>query len=115
MMEKLGSCSEKLDMGDPFLNYFTLVRGGGAVLRHHRDPRYSSPERSSAIIPTRTRSTRVFTLHALWPFLWSGPWRTGTSTGGGSRTNPPRLVQSQRPTRTNWRICGAASQSSKTA
>ena len=82
------------------------------IIAIHDIPAQSGVPPSS---PTRTRSTRVFTLHALWPFLWSGPWRTGTSTGGGSRTNPPRLVQSQRPTRANWRICGAASQSSKTA
>ena len=66
-------------MGDPFLNYFALVsacfRGGGAVLRHHRDPRHSVHDREIAPPPHQDAIyaagwVSLFTLHALWPFLW---------------------------------------------
>ena len=84
-MEKLGSCSEKLDMGDPFLNYFTLVRGGGAVLRHHRDPRYSSPERSSAIIPhadaihAGVHAARAVAVPLVWAMAYRHEYGWGVS------------------------------------
>jgi hypothetical protein len=110
-------------MGDPFLNYFALfllifvvvVLFYGIIAIHDIPAKIAESRHhphQDAIHAAGWVS--LFTLHVLWLFLWI--WAmTPLIAAGGSRLNLPGLARSRRSTRASWRICAAASRSSKAA
>ena len=99
-------------MGDPFLNYFALfllffvvVVLFYGIIAIHDIPAHIAEARDhphqDAIYAAGWVS--LFTLHALWPFLWIGRWRTVPSAAGGSRRRPAGVIRNRGPTRASWR------------
>ena len=111
-------------MGDPFLNYFALfllvfvvvvlfygiiaIHDIPAKIAESRDHPHQDAIHAAGWVS-------LFTLHALWPFLWIwamayrpergwGISHQSAADGGDQRTNPA-----------SWRICAGGSRSLKTA
>ncbi len=105
-------------MGDPFLNYFALfllifvvvVLFYGIIAIH--DIPYMIAEardhpHQDAIHAAGWVS--LFTLHALWPFLWIWAMAYRPERGWGFSSDiGGRKPGRRRGPRANWRICGAA-------
>ena len=111
-------------MGDPFLNYFALfllifvvvVLFYGIIAIHDIPAKIAEsrhhPHRDAI---HAAGWVSLFTLHALWPFLWIWAMAYRPDRGWGFRTSLPRLARNRRRARASWRICAAASRSSKAA
>jgi Protein of unknown function (DUF3302) len=112
-------------MGDPFLNYFALfllifvvvvlfygiiaIHDIPAMIAESRDHPHQDAIHAAGWVS-------LFTLHALWPFLWIWAMAYRPDAVGGSRSSSlRRSTQRQGLTPASWRICTAALRPSRAA